>query len=279
VQKGLVPISIAAIERAVELNGVAVEMNKHALAWGRLAAHDHARVASLVHPLHDDAPRPVKGLAPLVERRARFLVRYQNKAYARRYRDFIGEIERAERTRIGPRAALAEAVSQNLFKLMAYKDEYEVARLFAEGDFLKNLRHQFAGDYRLEFNLAPPLFAKRDPETGHLLKRAYGPWMLGAFRILAKFRFLRGTRFDIFGYTVERKRERQLIADYENVMREIAAKLSPANYALAIEIAQLPERIRGFGHVKEAAIQTVKTREAGLLTVFRNPAPESRAAE
>jgi indolepyruvate ferredoxin oxidoreductase len=278
-QKGLVPVSIAAIKRAIELNGVAVEMNKHAFAWGRLAAHDHARVAALVRPLHDEAPRPVKGVAPLVERRTRFLARYQNESYARRYRDFVGEIERAERTRIGPRAALAEAVAENLFKLMAYKDEYEVARLFADGDFLRKLRLQFAGGYRLEFNLAPPLFAKRDPETGHLLKRAYGPWMLGAFRILAKLRFLRGTRLDVFGYTAERKRERQLITDYENVMREIAAKLSPANHALAIEIAQLPERIRGFGHVKEATIQTVKTREARLLTAFRNPAPESRAAE
>jgi len=278
-QKGLVPLSIEAIERAIELNGVAVEMNRHALAWGRLAAHDYARVAALVNAAEPETPQPVKGLAPLVERRSRFLARYQNAAYAARYRDFVAEIERAERTRIGPRSALAEAVAGSLFKLMAYKDEYEVARLYAEGDFVKKLHHQFDGNYRLEFNLAPPLFAKRDPATGHLQKRAYGPWMLGAFRVLAKLRFLRGTALDPFGRMKERQVERQLIADYISVMREIAAKLTPVNHALAVEIAQLPERIRGFGHVKDAAIASAKNREAALLAAFRAPAPESRAAE
>ncbi len=279
VQKGLVPVGAAAIERAIELNGVAVEMNKHALAWGRLAAHDHARVAALVHPVADEATKPVKGLAALVERRAAFLARYQDAAYAARYREFVAAVERAERARLGHRTEFAEAVAENLFKLMAYKDEYEVARLYTDGEFLRKLRHQFAGKYRLEFHLAPPTFAARDPATGELQKRAFGPWVFAAFKLLARFKFLRGTAFDPFGRTPERRMERRLIADYRAVVDELAAALTPANHALAVEIARVPERIRGFGHVKERAVAIAKASEAALLAAFRAPAPSAHAAE
>ncbi len=278
-QKGLVPLSIAAIERAIELNGIAVEMNKHALAWGRLAAHDHARVAALVHPTAAEAPQPIKGLAPLVERRCAVLARYQNRAYAARYREFVGEVERAERSRLGGKTELAEAVAENLFMLMAYKDEYEVARLYTDGEFLKRLRHQFAGNYRLEFHLAPPTLAKRDPATGELQKQAFGPWMFTAFKLLARLKFLRGTALDPFGRTPERRLERQLLADYRAIVGELLDGLTAVNHGLAVEIARVPERIRGFGHVKEQAIAAAKVREAALLAAFRAPAPEAHAAE
>ena len=279
VQKGLVPLSIAAIERAIELNGAAIEMNKHALAWGRLAAHDRRRVEAVVHPALQESAKPPKGVAEIVARRAATLAQYQDEDYARRYRGLVAEVERAERARLGPRAALAEAVAENLFKLMAYKDEYEVARLYTDGEFLKQLRHQFAGNFRLGFHLAPPLFAKRDPATGQLRKREYGAWIFPLFKLLARLKFLRGTKLDVFGRTSERRMERQLIADYENVIRELIESLVPANHALAVEIAQLPERIRGYGHVKDQAVAVAKAREAALLDAFRRPAPAASAAE
>ena len=279
VQKGLVPLGIAAIERAIELNGAAIEMNKRALAWGRLAAHDRRRVEAVVHPMLQESAKPPKGVAEIVARRAATLAQYQDEDYARRYRGLVAEVERAERARLGPRAALAEAVAENLFKLMAYKDEYEVARLYTDGAFLKQLRHQFAGNFRLGFHLAPPLFAKRDPATGQLRKREYGAWIFPLFKLLARLKFLRGTKLDVFGRTSERRMERQLIADYENVIRELIESLVPANHALAVEIAQLPERIRGYGHVKDQAVAVAKAREAALLDAFRRPAPAASAAE
>ena len=278
-QKGLVPLSLEAIERAVELNGVAVEMNKHAIAWGRLAAYDHARVAALVHPLASHEPPRPSGLAEIVAHRARFLARYQNEAYANAYREFVTQIERAEKSRLGRGSELAEAVAKNLFKLMAYKDEYEVARLYADGEFMKNLRHQFAGTYRLEFNLAPPLFAKRDPATGHLVKRAYGPWAFQAFRLLARIKFLRGSALDPFGRTAERRAERRLISQYRDTLRALLPDLAPANHAIAVEIASLPARIRGYGHVKDKAIAEANQRQEALLDAFRRPAPAASAAE
>ncbi|HWG79354.1 MAG TPA: DUF6537 domain-containing protein, partial [Stellaceae bacterium] len=177
------------------------------------------------------------------------------------------------------KSGLAEAVARGLFKLMAYKDEYEVARLYTDGTFRRNLAQQFEGDYTLEFHLAPPLMAGRDPRTGELQKRAYGPWMLRAFRILARFRRLRGTALDIFGRTAERRMERRLIAEYEAVIRELAAALGPDNHALAVEIARLPQQMRGFGHIKERNVRKAKEREAALLAAFRSPAPAATAAE
>ncbi|HXP12626.1 MAG TPA: indolepyruvate ferredoxin oxidoreductase family protein, partial [Stellaceae bacterium] len=278
-QKGLIPLSLDAIERVIELNGVSIEMNKHALSWGRLAAHDYARVAALVHPVdHAEEPKS-RGLNDLVEHRARFLALYQNKAYARSYREFVAEIERASQARLGRPSDLVVAVARNLFKLMAYKDEYEVARLYANGEFMKNLRHQFAGKFRLEFSLAPPLFAKRDPATGHLLKRTYGPWMFQAFRLLARLKFLRGTALDPFGRSAERRAERLLIAQYRDTVRALVPALAPANLAAAIEIASLPARIRGYGHVKEQAMAAARLRQDELLEAFRRPAPAASAAE
>jgi indolepyruvate ferredoxin oxidoreductase len=156
---------------------------------------------------------------------------------------------------------------------MAYKDEYEVARLYTDGQFLAQLKGNFEGDYKLQFNLAPPLLAKRDPITGHLKKMEFGPWVLNVFRVLAKLRGLRGTPLDIFGYTEERKTERQLIKDYRSTVEGLLDKLGAANYATAVEIAAIPEHIRGYGHVKEDHLKKAKAKEAALLAQFANPTP------
>ena len=159
---------------------------------------------------------------------------------------------------------------------MAYKDEYEVARLYADSDFVKRVAAQFEGDYKLTFNLAPPIMSDLDPVTGEARKKVFGPWMMNAFTVLAKFKGLRGTAFDIFGYSDERKMERRLIADYENTLEELLGKLSAENYDLAVDIASIPEFIRGYGHVKQQHLVDARKREGELLEVFRNPAVGGR---
>ncbi len=277
-QKGLVPLSLAAIERAIALNGVAVEANKRSFAWGRLAAADLHRVETLAQRPHDDAAVEPQSLDALVEHRAAFLKNYQNAAYAQRYRDAVGAIRIAEEKQARGFSGLGEAVARNLFALMAYKDEYEVARLYSDGAFLEKLQRQFEGDFTLEYHLAPPLLARRDPATGEPKKRAFGPWMGGMFKLLARLRPLRGTALDIFGYSRERRLERRLIADYEAVLRELAAALTPGNHALAVEIASLPAKIRGFGHVKANNVETAKACEAELLALWRSKDPTASAA-
>jgi len=327
-QQGLVPLSLEALMRALELNGAAIEMNQRACAWGRLAAIDPQAVqqaAGLVRNAHTDAertPGPLLELPPgewegheagapsaprnpgnepdvrglpasdarrgdstfatlddarlsrsldeLIARRSAFLIDYQDAAYATRYRQLVDAVRKAEQRVAPDSTALAEAVARGFFKLMAYKDEYEVARLYTSGDFLKHVQQQFEGDYQVRFHLAPPLLAKRD-EQGRLQKKEYGPWMFKAFSLLAKFKGLRGGRFDIFGYTVERRGERQLIADYEQTLQELLASLDAGRLALAVDIASIPEHIRGYGHVKEAHLHEAKAREAALLATWRNP--------
>ena len=175
--------------------------------------------------------------------------------------------------------ALSEAVARYYHKLLAYKDEYEVARLYSDGSFLESLSRQFEGDFTLQFNLAPPLIAPRDAETGRLQKRVYGPRMLHAFRLLAKLKGLRGTRFDLFGYTAERREERRLIGEYEAIVEELLVGLNPDNHGLAVEIASIPEQIRGYGHVKEEHLAKARTRQAELLAAWRAPLAPAEAAE
>ncbi|MDY0980588.1 MULTISPECIES: indolepyruvate ferredoxin oxidoreductase family protein [Stenotrophomonas] len=218
-------------------------------------------------PLDDE--RLSRSLDELVERRVRFLTEYQDAAYAARYRALVDRVRTAEWDKAGS-TALTETVARYYFKLMAYKDEYEVARLYTSGEFQRRLQQQFEGDFQVHFHLAPPLFAKKD-EQGRLIKQEYGPWMLKAFGLLAKLKFLRGGTFDIFGRTEERRGERQLIADYEQTVALLLEGLSDDRVALAVEIASIPEHIRGYGHVKEAHLHKAKAREAVLLAQWRNP--------
>ncbi|KRG68546.1 indolepyruvate ferredoxin oxidoreductase [Stenotrophomonas terrae] len=211
-----------------------------------------------------------RSLDELIARRSSFLTDYQDAAYANRYRALVDAVRKAEQQAIPGSTALSEATARYFFKLMAYKDEYEVARLYTSGDFIKRVSEQFEGDYQVRFHLAPPLFAKRD-EQGQLQKKEYGPWMFKAFGLLARFKGLRGGRFDVFGYTEERRGERQLISDYEKTLQELISGLDAHRLALAVDIASIPEHIRGYGHVKEAHLHEAKAREASLLATWRNP--------
>ncbi len=309
-QKGRIPLSAAAIRRAIELNGVAIESNLSAFDWGRRTAADRDAVVgraglgvdvpppgrigpgvdsgidpgnnSGIGPVVDSginpginpgidvaSPRRPEGLEAVVERRAAFLVQYQDAAYAARYRALVEQVREAERARAKGMRGLAEAVARGYFKLLAYKDEYEVARLHAAPEFRRRIEATFEGDYSLEFHLAPPLLARRDPADGGAPRKSgYGPWMMRVFEVLARMRRLRGTGFDPFGYTRERRRERRLIGRYEEVVSSLLDALDHANHAVAVEIASLPERIRGFGHIKARSIDEAERRETELLERF-----------
>jgi indolepyruvate ferredoxin oxidoreductase len=276
-QLGAIPLAGTSIEQAIELNGEAVAMNKAAFHWGRHAAANPEAVANLAKPgpaRSSDARRLSESFDEMVERRAAFLTAYQNAAYAARYRQWVDKAKAAEASRAAGKCGLAEAVARYLFKLMAYKDEYEVARLYTDGAFKKQVEAEFGGDHlRFEFHLAPPLFARRDKTTGLPRKISLGPWMLPVFRLLAKLKALRGTSFDPFGRTLERRTERKLIADYEAMLGEVLAALSPDNHHLAVGLAAISEKIRGFGHVKQRHLATAKADEAALFEQFRTGGP------
>ena len=268
-QQGLVPVSGTAIERAIELNGVAVEMNREAFRWGRRAARDLETVERLA--LQGDQglePATPKSVDELVERRVMDLTAWQTAAWAARYRELVERVREAERA-LGAGDALTGAVARHAYKLMAYKDEYEVARLYTDGAFRERLAAAFEGDLRLTFHLAPPLLARRDPVTGHPRKRTFGPWMWRALGLVAKMRFLRGTPFDPFGHTAERRRERRLIEEYFTTVDELLAGLRAENLGLAVEIASVPETIRGYGHVKARAVEAAESEKAALLQRWR----------
>ena len=275
-QRGLIPVSSEALHRAIELNGVAVAFNKRAFHWGRRAALDLAAVERIASPVVATIPAT---LPEIVAHRRRHLAAYQNAAYADRYQTLVDKVAAAEHARMPGSDALARAVAKNYAKLLAYKDEYEVARLYTDGSFRARLTQQFDGEFGLKIHLAPPLWAKRDPATGHLKKQAYGAWVMRAFGLLAKFKFLRGTRLDPFGRTDERRQERQLIADYESLIAELIEQLAPANHSAAVALANLPETIRGFGHVKAQSIGEAEVERVELLAAFRHPPAENRAAQ
>jgi indolepyruvate ferredoxin oxidoreductase len=280
-QIGALPLSAAAVERALELNGEAVAMNIAAFRWGRRAALDLDAVEKLAAPMATDPALKLSGsFDEMVERRVAFLTAYQNAAYAARYRAWVDKARAAE-ARLAPSACgLAEAVGRYLFKLMAYKDEYEVARLYSDESFAQQVKNTFDGDnLRLRVHLSPPLLAPTD-KAGRPRKIAFGPWVFGVFRVLAGLKGLRGTAFDIFGYTRERKTERALIADYEAMLDEILGRLTPENHAVAVGLAAIPEKIRGYGHIKMRHLAAAKADKAALLEQFRaGPAPLLKAAE
>jgi len=283
-QIGALPLSAEAIEKAIELNGEEVAMNLAAFRYGRRAAADPAAVEALMKPAPaavNDSIRLSQSFAETVDRRAAFLTDYQNAAYAERYRNWVEKVRTVEADKAHGQCGLAEAVARYLFKLMAYKDEYEVARLYSETSFLDRVKSTFDGDkLRFEFHLAPPLLARRDPQTGEPKKMSFGPWIMRVFSLLAKFKVLRGTALDPFGYTAERRTERRLIPDYEQLLDEICAHLTPGNHRIAVELAMIPEKIRGFGPVKQRHLAAAKAEEAGLREQFRAGGPGLlRAAE
>ncbi|HET9041936.1 MAG TPA: indolepyruvate ferredoxin oxidoreductase family protein [Burkholderiales bacterium] len=256
-QHGWLPVGAAALERAVELNGNAVAANLAAFRWGRLAAVDPEAVRAAAAPYLPEAVVETT-LADVVERRTRFLAEYQDEAYAARYRTLVELARAAERERVGAEGAFADAVARSYFKLLAYKDEYEVARLHTLPEFRAAIDREFEGELRVEYHFAPPLF------PGRPRKRRFGPWIRPLLGTLARLRRLRGTPFDPFGWTSERRRERALVAEYEATVRRLAGALAPANRAAATELAALPQRIRGYGEVKARAIAAVAAREAEL---------------
>jgi len=279
-QLGHVPIGSEAIEQAIELNGAAVDMSRNAFRFGRLAARDQGAIERLIGPATGaDAPK-ARTLEGMVAFRAEQLTDFQDAALAGRYRALVARIAEIERSRAPGRGGLAEAVARGYFKLLAYKDEYEVARLYASPAFAAALGEQFESRRKLEFHLAPPLLARRDKETGEPRKMRFGAWMLPVFRLLAKGKRLRGTAFDVFGYSAERKLERQMIADYEKLVDELAERLSAATHGTAVTLASLALDIKGFGHIKLRNYKAAKARETALLAQLRNPSPTvMKAAE
>jgi indolepyruvate ferredoxin oxidoreductase len=276
-QHGLVPLGLAALEQAIELNGVAVEANKRTFAWGRLAAHDPAAVEAAVRPSMREGPVEAATLEAMVARRAYDLKAYQDAAYADRYQRTVAVADEAE-ARIDGAAGFVEAVARNLHKLMAYKDEYEVARLYADGEFRRQLQAQFEDGYRLEFHLAPPVLARRDPRTGEARKQAFGAWMLPLFGLLARGKALRGGWADPFGRAPERRAERRLIADYEALVQRLAARLESGNHAAAVALADWPQQIRGYGHIKDRSIAAARERLAALEQAFETAGASSAEA-
>ena len=279
-QKGWLPLSGESLERAIELNGIAVEFNKKSFLWGRRAAADLEKVKRIAMPAE---VIPIdqhfsRNLEELVERRTKFLTEYQNAAYAERYRALVNRVLDREKT-VANSSKLTEAVGRYYHKLLAYKDEYEVARLHANGEFRKKIEGMFEGDYKTFFYLAPPLLAKVDPVTGEPRKMRFGPWMMGVFRILKSLRRLRGTPFDIFGYSEERRTERALIREYENTVERLLTGLTPQNHTLAVQIAAIPDEIRGFGYIKARNLAPARKKRDELLARFEaGPAAERAAA-
>ena len=268
-QKGLVPLTRESIAEAVQLNGVSVKMNLAAFAWGRRSAVDEAAVRAVIGA---KVEKKAETLDEVIARRVAFLTAYQDAAYAARYRDVVARVRAVSEP-------LALAVARNLFKLMAYKDEYEVARLYSDGSFAEKLSKQFTGDFTLKFHLAPPIRGRVDGFTGKPVKSEFGPWMMTGFRLLAKMKRLRGTRLDVFGRTAERRMERQLIADYHALLETLVASPSLARSETALELANLPDMIRGFGHVKEANVAKATQRQAELLASLTTDAGARKAAE
>jgi indolepyruvate ferredoxin oxidoreductase len=272
-QKGWLPLSAASLERAIELNGVAVEFNRKSFVWGRRAALDLEKVRRIampaeVIPIDEHFSR---NLYELVERRVKHLTDYQNAAYARRYQQLVDRVRALEKEKANS-TQLTETVARYYAKLLAYKDEYEVARLHADGEFRKKIEGMFEGDYRVVYHLAPPLLTRKEE------KMRFGPWMMGIFKILSFLKGLRGTPFDPFGRTEERRTERALIREYEDTVERLLARLTPQNHAAALQIAAIPEEIRGYGPIKARTIGPARKKRDELLARYESEAKTERAA-
>ena len=275
-QRGLLPVSIASIEQAIRLNGSFVEGNLRTFALGRVAAHDPEGLQREIGLKAE--PVALKSVDDVLASRTRLLTAYQDEAYARRYREFIDELRKRLGSLSGSETFVRE-VALTLGRLMAYKDEYEVARLYTQSEFMQRMRAQFSGDFKISFNLAPPMLPGRDI-SGRPKKRRFGPWMVRAFTLLAKFKGLRGTPFDPFGYFPERRMERRLIEDYRELIDGIAGRIDDAKLPAAIAIAKAASEIAGYGPVKDAAVERYEARLPELLAAFDQATarPRARAA-
>ena len=258
-QKGAVPLSREALRRAIELNGVAVGLNQAAFEWGRVAAIDPARLEKMAVPAQPVVLQMPESLDALMRRHVAFLTQYQDAGYAQQYRRFVERVQVSEQETTGQNQ-VSRVVAQNLFRLMAYKDEYEVARLYCDPEFRRQLEAQFEGDFTLQFHLAPPLLSRTDAR-GHLVKRRFGGATMYLFRLLRRLRWIRGSVLDVFGHTAERRQERALITEYRDSVTDALPLLSTGNHPAILELARWPEGIRGFGYVKQAAIDTARKRK------------------
>ena len=276
-QQGFVPLSESAIERAITLNGEAIEMNRAAFAWGRRAAAFPAEVAAIVAAARPGRKAPATSLDEIIATRETALVSYQNAALAERFRALVDRARSAEKAYAPTSTAFAEAVAKGFHKLLAVKDEYEVARLYADGGFATQMAESFDGDLAVTYHLAPPIFGARRKD-GVARKRKFGAWMGKLFPLLAAGKRLRGTPLDLFGYTAERRSERRLAAEYEMLIADLCAGLTDENHATAVALAALPEKIRGFGHVREASRVAAKREEARLMEVWHAAPPVLRLA-
>ena len=275
-QLGLIPVGLDALLKAIEINGVAIEANKQGFQWGRIAAQDLDYVKQIT------AEKPIEiatELDDIIAKRYEFLVSYQNQGYADSYREFVEGIKSEEQQLGQSELALTKTVARFLFKLMAYKDEYEVARLYTDGQFLEKVANTFEGDYKLTFNMAPPLLARQKDEQGRPKKLTFGPWMLSALKLTAKLKFLRGTAFDVVGYSAERKAERELIHQYKTTLQQLMNDLKIENYEIAIAIASIPDQIRGYGPVKESAMNEASQQTKILLDQFYGKAEPVKFVE
>lgn len=267
-QNGALPLSSESIFKAIDLNGVKPEWNKQAFEWGRLAAHDPEAIKALVNT----TPRVPKTDDELIADRISELTKYQNPAYAQRYAALIERVKTAEQSNAKGLTGLTRAAATYAYKLMAYKDEYEVARLQTAPEFHKKLKATFDGQYKIKYHLSPPIFASKDPHTGRPRKYEIGGWIGPVFKLMAKMKRLRGTPLDIFGYTAERKMERGLIKSFEKTIETLIADLNHDNHALAIEIASLPNKIRGYGYIKEESVKKALAEHETLMAGYSPPA-------
>jgi indolepyruvate ferredoxin oxidoreductase len=270
-QRGAIPLSLEAIMKAIDLNGAAIDMNKLAFSWGRLAAHDLQRVISAARFKNSGAQPVKRTLDESIAFRASFLTDYQDEAYSKRYHGEVERVRAAEAKSAPGSHELTEAFAKGLFKLMAYKDEYEVARLYSDGEFAKTLKEQFDGDASVKVSLAPPLLASRDKVTGHLRKREFGSWIFRAFELLTRFKFLRGTAFDPFGYTAERRMERALASEYSAVIFRHLDTSKPQDWPRLVALAKSAELVRGYGHIKEANVAKFRRECARLEAAIGQP--------
>ncbi|WP_328185496.1 indolepyruvate ferredoxin oxidoreductase family protein [Marinobacter sp. OP 3.4] len=274
-QKGLLPLSEAALMKAIELNGVAVDRNKEAFGWGRLAAVDLPAITDLLEGNQAEPVevKPEPTLDQLIDTRYHHLVAYQSRRWADQYRASVANVRKAEESLGHTNGLLTRAVAQQLYRFMAYKDEYEVARLFAETDFMKEVNDTFEGDFQVHFHLAPPIMNKGTDAQGRPRKRKFGPWMFRAFKLLAKFRGLRGTAIDPFRYSADRKLDRALLKEYQALVDRIEKGLDASNYDTFLQLAELPADVRGYGPVREQAAEAIGEKQAQLYKALDTGRP------